>query len=67
MKPQIKLLAQKFHSSILEYFLKHKYTKYFVSEMEIITTLFTQEIIRQNKCQTRFLDKLVLKEDVDKN
>ena len=67
MKSQIKLSAQKVYSYILEYFLKHKDTKYFVSEMEIITTLFTQEIIRQNKCQIRFIETLVLKEDVDKN
>ena len=34
--------------------------------MDIITTSSTQEIIRQNKCQIRFLDKLLLKQDVDK-
>ena len=33
-----------------------------VSEMDIITTLSTQEIISQNKCQMRFLDKLVPKQ-----
>ena len=36
------------------------------SEMDIITTFPTQEIISQNKCQMRFLDKLVLKQDIDK-
>ena len=35
------------------------------SSMDIITTLYTQEIIRQNKCQMKFLDKLVLKKYVD--
>ena len=34
--------------------------------MDIITNFSTQKIIRQNKCQMRFLDKLVLKKDVDK-
>ena len=33
--------------------------------MDIITTFPTQEIISQNKCQMRFLDKLVLKRDFD--
>ena len=33
--------------------------------MDIITTFSTQEIIRQNKCQMRFLDKLVFKQDID--
>ena len=37
-----------------------------VSEMDIITTLSTQEIISQNKCQMRFLDKLVPKQDLVK-
>ena len=36
-----------------------------VSAMNIITSLSTQEIIRQNKCQMMFLDKLLLKQDVD--
>ena len=36
-----------------------------VSSMDIITTSSTQEIIRQNKCQMRFVDKLLLKQDVD--
>ena len=34
-----------------------------VSEMDIIITSYTKEIIRQNKCPMRFLDKLVLKQD----
>ena len=33
--------------------------------MNTITTLSTQEIIRHNKCQMGFLEKLVLKRDVD--
>ena len=35
--------------------------------MDIINTFYTEEIIRQNKCQMSFLEKLVLKKDVDKN
>ena len=67
MKSQIKLLAGKtFHSVILEYFLKYKDTKEFVPEMGKITTSSTQEIISQNKCQMRFLDKLVLEKYFDK-
>ena len=31
--------------------------------MDIIITSSTQEIISQNKCQVRFLDKLVLKQN----
>ena len=34
-----------------------------VSEMDIIITSYTKEIIRQNKCPMRFLDKLALKQD----
>ena len=34
--------------------------------MDIIYTLSTQEIIIQNICQMRFLEKLVLKQNVDK-
>ena len=34
--------------------------------MDIITTLCTQEIIRQNKCQMRFIDKKMLEKNVDK-
>ena len=33
--------------------------------MDIIITSSTQEIISQNKCQMRFLDKLVLKQNFD--
>ena len=51
---------------ILEYFLKYKAMKEVVSEMDIITNSSTQDILRQNKCQMRFLNKLVSKQDVDK-
>ena len=34
--------------------------------MDKITTLYIQEIIWQNKCQMRFIDKLVLKQYSDK-
>ena len=34
--------------------------------MYMITTFFTQEITRKNKYQMRVLDKLLLKQDVDK-
>ena len=37
--------------------------KEFVSEINIIITSPTQEIIRENKCQMRFLDKLLLKQN----
>ena len=50
----------------MEYFLKDKDKKEVVSEMDIIITLSAQEIIRQNKCQMRFLDKLLLKQKFDK-
>ena len=40
--------------------------KVFVSEIDIITTLFTRELIRHNKVQLRFIDKSVLKLNVDK-
>ena len=33
--------------------------------MYISTTFLSQEIIRHNKCQTKFLDKLVLKQNFD--
>ena len=33
--------------------------------MDIIITVLTQEIIRQNKCQMRLLDKLLLKQNFD--
>ena len=39
--------------------------KDFVLEIDIITTLLTQETTRQNKCLMRFVEKLVLKQDVD--
>ena len=67
MKKHIKLLSQKTcNSVILEYFLKYKVMKEVVLEMDIITTSFTKEIIRKNKCQMSFLEKLVFKQDVDK-
>ena len=34
--------------------------------MDIITTSSTKEIIIQNKCQMRFLYKLILKQGIDK-
>ena len=34
--------------------------------MDIIITSSKQEIIRQNKCQMSFLEKLVLKQNFDK-
>ena len=49
----------------MEYFLKDKDKKEVVSEMDIIITLSAQEIIRQNKCQMRFIEKLVLKQYFD--
>ena len=62
MKSQIKLLANKtWHYVTLEYFLNDKFMYEVVSSMNVITNLSTQEIIRQNKCQMRSLDKLVLK------
>ena len=33
--------------------------------MDRIATFSTQEIIRQNKCQMRFLDNFLLKQNVD--
>ena len=61
-KTQIKLLAHKtWYSANLAYLLKDKAIKEFVSEMDIITNSPTKEIIRHNKCQMRFLDKLVMK------
>ena len=39
--------------------------KEFLSETDAITTLSTQEMIRQNMCQMRILDKLVFKQDID--
>ena len=35
--------------------------------MDIITTLYTEKIIRQNECQMSFLDNFLLKQNVDKN
>ena len=67
MKLKIKLLAHKtWNSVVLEYLLKYKYDKDVSSAMDIITTLSTQEIMRHNKCQMRYFDVLVLKQDVDK-
>ena len=40
---------------------KDKDMKKVVLEMNIILTLSTQEIRRQNKCQMRFLERLFLK------
>ena len=37
-----------------------------VSEMDIINTSSTQEIIKRNKHQMRFLENLLVKKDVDK-
>ena len=49
MKLQIKSLANKtWNSVIIEYFLKYKYMKEVVLEMDIIITLSTQERIKQN-------------------
>ena len=67
MNSHIKLLAYKtLHYVILYYFLKDKVTKEVWSEIDIITTLSTQKIIRKNKRQMRFLYKLLFKQDVDK-
>ena len=40
--------------------------KEFLSEIDIVTTFSTEEIISQNKCQIGLLEILVLKKDVDK-
>ena len=48
-------------------FLKDKALKEAVSSMDIITTSSTEEIISQSKCQMMFLDKFLLKQNVDKN
>ena len=62
MKTQIKSSAHKICYSVnLEYLLKDKSMKEVVSEMNIITNSSTQDTIGQNKCQMRFLDKLVMK------
>ena len=56
MKTQIKILAKKtWHSVIIEYFMKDKDMNEVVSATDIIITFYTQEIIRHNKCQMRFL------------
>ena len=68
MKTQIKLLDHKiWHSMIIEYLLKYKTMEEGLSETYIITNSSTQEIISQNKCQMRFLDKILLKHNIDKN
>ena len=35
--------------------------KEFVSAIDVINLFSSQDIVRQNKCQMKFLDKLVLK------
>ena len=66
MKSHIQLLANKtWNYVILEYLLKDKYMNKIVSAMDIIITLSAPEIIRQNKCQMIFLDKLVLRQNFD--
>ena len=46
VKMQVKLLAhKKWHSVMLEYFMKDKAMKEVVSEMDIITTYPTEEIV----------------------
>ena len=68
IKTQIKLLEHiTWNSVILEIFLKDKPMKEFLSEINIVTTFSTEEIISQNKCQIGLLEILVLKKDVDKN
>ena len=67
MKSHIKLLANKtWHSVIVQYLLKDKHMEEVVSSMDIVINLTTQETIRHNKYQMRFLDKLVPKEYSDK-
>ena len=39
--------------------------KQVLSEMDIIITSPLEEIISQNKCQMRFRDNLVLKQNID--
>ena len=61
MKQQIKIVPNKtWHSITIEYFLKNEDTKEVVSVMDTIINSSTHEIISQNKCQMRFLEKLVL-------
>ena len=55
-KKQVKLLAHKiWNFMMLSYFLKYKAAKEFVSEINIITTLQTEEIIGL----MRFLDAFI--------
>ena len=54
------------HYLILEYFPKTKYMEDVISEIDIITTYTTEEIIRYNSCQMSFLEKLELIQDVGK-
>ena len=62
MDSYIKLLShKKLYYVVLGYLLKDKYMKEVLSEMYIITTSSTQEIIIQNKCQMMFLENLLLK------
>ena len=51
--------------TLIPYLLIYFLTTPVVSAIDIITTLSTVEKIRKNKCQMRFLDKLVLKQDFD--
>ena len=51
---------------LLEHFLKDKAFKKVVSAIVIINNFSSEEIISQNKCQIRFLEKFLLK-NVDKN
>ena len=63
----MKLLAnKKWHSVILESFLKYKYRREAVSVMDITITSLTQEIIIHNKFQMGFQDMLVLKQNFGK-
>ena len=60
MKEQLKLVAHKTcHYVILEYFIKYKAMKEVLSATDIINTMYTEEIIRNHKCQMRFLDKFI--------
>ena len=62
IKSYMKLLARKtWHSVLLEYLLRYKAMEEVISEVDIITTSYTQYQIRQSKCQMRFLDNLLLK------
>ena len=57
MKKQVNLLSCKTcHSLVIEYFLKDNDIKEVISTMDIFTTLSTEAVIRQNKCQMSFLD-----------